>query len=63
MILIFSQCRFMGFLTQDEQQFLGSSQRKHWDQTAAFSVDNIMDRVAETSFSLLPLLMNVGAVC
>lgn len=50
------------FLTQDEQQLLGTSQGEHRDQAASFLVDDVMDRVTEASFTLLPLFMDVGAV-
>lgn len=49
-------------LTQDEQQFLGSAQGEHGDETAALSVDDVMDCVAEPGLPLLPLLMDVCSI-
>lgn len=48
--------------TQDKQQFLSPSKCKNGDQTAAFPVDDVVDRVAEPSLSLLPLLVDMGAI-
>lgn len=53
----------MRILTQNEQKLLGSTQGKDRDEATAFSVDDVMDRVAEAGLPLLPLLMNVCAIC
>lgn len=53
----------MQILTQNEQELLGSPQGKDRNEAAAFSVDDVMDCVAETSLPFLPLLMNVCAIC
>lgn len=49
--------------TQNEQQLLGPTQGEHRDETAALAVHYVMDRVTETSLSLLSLLMDVCAIC
>lgn len=51
-----------GFLTQDEQQFLRSAQGEHGDETAALSVDYVMNCIAEAGLPLLPLLVNVCSI-
>lgn len=52
----------LSYLTQDEQQFLGSAQGEYRDQTAALSVDNVVDGITEPSLALLSLLVNMGTV-
>lgn len=49
-------------LTQYEQQFLGSSQSEDGDQTAAFPVHNVVDRITEPSLPLLSLLVDVSPI-
>lgn len=59
------QCvhRIYRVLTKDEQELLGSTQSEDRDETAAFPIHNVVDCVAEASFSFLPLLMDVGSIC
>ncbi len=54
--------RVSACLTQDEQQLLSSTQSEHGDQTATFSVHDVMDGVTETSLPLLSLLVDVSSV-
>lgn len=51
------------FLTEDEQELLGSPQSKDGDETAAFPIHDVMDGVTKASFSFLSLLVDVGSIC